>query len=109
MSQINLLSLAAAIVLIRSTMEPEPFFGVWSLQREGSQTAFRHGQRQYLIINPVDLERMTAALRAPGVKDPLLSITALPFMGVPIRDLDHDGVARSEYLGAYMAAGNGQA
>lgn len=104
MSELNPGTLAVIIASALANRQAEPFFGTTAEQKEGTQTAFTHQGRRFLIINPVDLQRITVSFNAAATQNPLLTVHMTPFMGLPVRDLDQDLEARAEYRRAFEEA-----
>lgn len=89
--------LASIIASALANRQVEPFFGTTVEQKEGTQTAFTHQGRRFLVISPVDLQRIAVHFDAAVTRNPLLTLHMTPFMGLPIRDLDKDPEARAEF------------
>jgi len=105
MSELHPGTLASMVASALANRKAEPFFGTTIDQQEGTQTSFTHDGRRFLIVNPVDLQRIVVHFDAAATRNPLLTLHMTPFMGLPIRDLDKDLEARAEFRLAFNKAG----
>lgn len=104
MSDLHPGTLASIVASALANRKAAPFFGTTIDQQEGTQTSFTHDGRRFLIINPVDLQRIAVHFDAAATRNPLLTSRMYPFMGLPIHDLDKDPEARAEFRLAFDEA-----